>query len=193
MNNVYLDSWNSGHYQAHLEGTGWRRKIRVRWYGELCAEQAAAVLELKIRSGQVGTKRRFDLGTFDASGGVDFERIRECLVGAELPADLKCEIDSMKPALLNRYRREYFVSLDGRLRLTVDGDQSFYEVGGGKNPDLVRWRCDGDEIIELKYAMPDEDAALQAGQYFPFRLTRHSKYARGISLIHSEPPQRYVL
>lgn len=193
VNNVYLDSRILGNYQAHMEGVSCRHKTRVRWYGDLRAAQATAVLELKIRRGLVGNKRRFELGIFDTSRGVDDELIRTSLAGAGLPSDLKCSVDSMQPTLLNRYRREYFVSLDNKLRLTVDSDQSFYGIGVGNDSALVRWRSDEDEIIELKYAVADDDVAARASQHFPFRLSRHSKYARGISLTRFEPLERYVI
>jgi hypothetical protein len=153
---------------------------------------SAAVLELKIRRGLVGKKRRFELGIFDTSRGVDPELIRARLADASLPADLKCTIDCLQPTLLNRYCREYFVSLDDKLRLTVDSDQSFRRIGVGTDSALIQWRSDEDEIIELKYAVENEDAATRASQHSPFRLARHSKYARGISLTRFEPLERYV-
>ena len=94
---------------------------------------------------------------------------------------------------MNRYHRQYFESQDRKLRLTVEREQSFFPVSVSMGYPRTRWRQDDNEVVELKYALSDEALADHAAQLFPFKLTRHARYARGIDLAHMESVPLYLL
>lgn len=175
INNLYLDTVDMSYYRLTSAGVSRRRKVRVRWYGDAEAEGGPATLEVKIKSGFVGWKESYPLEDFSLGSGPG--RVMHSFERSDLPEALMDDLHCLEPSLLNRYRRRYFRSADGRYRLTVDSDQSFalpYRKADAALSDVV---------VEVKYdAEADKTAALVAGR-FPFRLSRNSKYANGIELL----------
>ena len=184
VNNVYLDSEDFSYYQDHIAGVGIRQKYRLRWYGPLSGDPVAVVLERKLRTGQVACKMRVSLGRIDTARGINAWTIRTVLAGTQMRSDVRVALASLKPVLLNRYHRQYFESVDGTLRLTLDQDQSFAPVSVSERHPAARWRRQADVVLEFKYAVDAEATAARAAQALPFRLARHSKYIQGIELVH---------
>ena len=184
VNNVYLDSEDFSCYQDHVAGVGIRQKYRLRWYGPFGGGPVPVVLERKLRTGQVASKRRVTLGRLDPAGGLSAGTIRTVLAGVQMRPDVRVALAALRPVLLNRYHRQYFESQDRKLRLTLDRDQWFAPVSVSDRQPDARWRRQADTVLELKYAVDAEDAAASAAQALPFRLARHSKYIHGIELVH---------
>ena len=185
INNVYLDTWNLGSYHDNAAGVATRQKFRIRWYGADAREAVDAVLERKMKAGHVGVKQRVPLGAMPAGTLLAVSGVRRALANARASFALQSQLDSLVPVLLNRYRRDYFASSDGRLRLTVDRRQrfaAFRRAGNGAPP---AWRHLDEVVLELKYAVGDDELAAHATQAFPFRLVRHSKYVLGVDMITS--------
>ena len=183
VNNVYLDSWNLDSYEDNAAGVAKRQKLRIRWYGSDERGAVDAVLERKMKAGHVGVKQRVPLGVMPAETMFTAPGVRRALANASVGCGLQAQLASLVPVLLNRYQRDYYASRDGRLRLTVDRRQqfaAFRRMGDGAPP---VWRHLDEVVLELKYAVCDEERAAQATQVIPFRLARHSKYVCGIDLI----------
>ena len=51
VNNLYLDTEGLDNYQDNVSGVGDRRKVRLRWYGDLFGDVDRPVLEFKIKRG----------------------------------------------------------------------------------------------------------------------------------------------
>jgi len=88
----------------------------------------------------------------------------------------------LKPALLNRYERVYYLSADKKYRVTLDTKMEFYSI----NPVMEYFKsfCDDEKtVLELKYNQQDFDGVEKITQFFPFRLTKNSKYVIGIDRI----------
>ena len=185
INNVYLDTWKLDSYNDNAAGVATRQKYRIRWYGADAREAVEAVLERKMKAGHVGMKQRVPLDVMPAGTLLAASGVRRALATARAGSTLKSQVASLVPVLLNRYQRDYFASCDGRLRLTVDRRQrfaAFRRVGHGAPP---VWRHLDEVVLELKYAVGDDELAAHATQAFPFRLARHSKYVCGIDMITS--------
>ena len=185
INNVYLDTWNLGSYHDNAAGVATRQKFRIRWYGADVREAVDAVLERKMKAGHVGVKQRVPLGAMPAETLLAASGVRRALATARAGFALQSQLDSLVPVLLNRYHRDYFASCDGRLRLTVDRRQrfaAFRRAGNGAPP---IWRHLDEVVLELKYAVGDDELAAHATQAFPFRVARHSKYVCGVDMITS--------
>jgi hypothetical protein len=90
----------------------------------------------------------------------------------------------MSPVLLNRYRRRYFVSHDGRYRLTVDSELGYQAVARRLNRFPTWVGSDGRVIVELKFGLGDADGASRIASRFPFRVTRSSKYVLGVEALY---------
>ena len=183
VNNIYFDSLDLGCFGENLSGVSGRTKCRLRWYGEGTAARKA-VLEFKERRNLSGSKRRHDVEFQAELGDLSFDEIlRTTTLG--LPDPERTRFDGMVEAvLLNHYRRRYFVSFDGRVRVTVDRDLAFYDQRSRRGPD-TRFRANSPDIIvlECKYASDDDAHTRQAISDLPARLTRCSKYALGVQWI----------
>ncbi len=180
VNNVYLDSPALGDYHDHVQGVTNRAKMRVRWYGPCGVTLDKPVLEHKIKRGEVGGKVSHPLPTLHLAADEPInviEAIRNC---PEVPAMLRAAGGGRMPSLVNRYQRRYFVSSDGRFRLTVDWDLRFADFRRFISHGAF-FSADFAVIIELKYAPSyDDSAAAAVANSLPFRLARCSKYVLGI-------------
>jgi hypothetical protein len=111
------------------------------------------------------------------------EDLLSVIDNSALPAWAREVLYQMKPSLVNRYRRHYFMSFDGNFRITLDDELSYYSVGQNNNHYFEKHVSD-DTIIELKYERGLDDIAPQVSNKLPFRLTKSSKYVNGIELLH---------
>jgi hypothetical protein len=181
VNNVYFDTPSFDHYHANVRGIADRVKCRIRWYGAPLGPIQRPTLELKRRHGLVGSKESHPLRPFDLDAGLDAGGLFE---KSEVPAPLRCDLAPLRPVLLNRYRRRYFVSRDESYRLTLDTDLGFRTPtpGPGRSPTWVG--RDGRVIVELKFGIGKEDEGARIATRFPFRLTRSSKYVVGVDTLY---------
>ena len=86
-----------------------------------------------------------------------------------------------QPALINQYRRDYFVSPDGVIRCTLDYDQIFYDQRHTVRPNLIhRLTANGIIVVEVKAPVELEERLERAMDSFPIPRMRHSKYVDGL-------------
>jgi hypothetical protein len=83
--------------------------------------------------------------------------------------------------LLVRYRREYYVSADRRVRVTLDLDQAAYDQQLGLRPNL-RFRLPVSDLIVIEVKADREHAARvqEIVADFPVPRSRNSKYVQGM-------------
>lgn len=179
VNNIYFDTYNLNSFFDNTEGVAWRRKYRIRWYGDLFGRIIDPTLEIKDKRGLVGTKSSYKLESFVIDKDMSFERINDCIRESELPLIIKREIMSMCPTLLNRYKRRYYVSKNEIIRSTIDDGLIFYKIHRYFNNFKQISMCPK-VVLELKYAVSNDSAAQTVSQFFPFRVSKSSKYANGI-------------
>lgn len=181
VNNIYFDTPSFDHYHANVRGVANRVKCRIRWYGAPLGPIARPVLELKRKRGLVGSKESHPLRPFDLDAGFDAQGVFE---KSELPGPLLCDLASLRPVLVNRYLRRYFVSRDQSHRLTLDSELGFRTptCGVSRAPSWVG--RDGRVILELKFGIGNEDEATRIATRFPFRLTKSSKYVVGMDTLY---------
>ena len=86
--------------------------------------------------------------------------------------------------LLNRYKRKYVQSSDGDYRITLDTDMVYYNINSYNNLFLHKAVDYSNTIVELKYNYDKDESAEHIVKYFPFRLTKSSKYVTGIDAIN---------
>jgi hypothetical protein len=181
VNNIYFDDRDLGSLRSNVDGTAWREKLRIRWYGELFGRIENPTLELKIKRGLLGTKRPYALDAFAFDRDFEQEMLgRSIRNGGTLPEDMRRRFADVQPVLINRYHRCYFRSADGRFRITVDTRQKFLPVRARGNTFLPRCSNANDVVLELKYAQEHDEEAAAVTNHFPFRLTKSSKYVSGM-------------
>lgn len=185
VSNVYFDSptlaaWNDNH-----DGNNLRRKLRLRWYGERWHVDRAT-LEAKCRAGRVGWKWHAQVTAPIDLAHWRWQRVHDQL-RHHLPPAFRLLLEEQPLAsLVNRYRRQYFVSRDRQLRLTIDRDLRVWPQLGHARPSLGRPAHKVDAlVVEVKCAIEAEQLAAEALATIPLRVGRHSKYALGIESLQN--------
>jgi SPX domain protein involved in polyphosphate accumulation len=180
INNIYFDTPWMDHYDDNLSGSARRGKVRIRWYHDLIGLIEDAILEFKKKEGWVGWKESYPLATFRFDPSFTHAAGQSMLMNSDLPAPIIERLQGYQYSLVNRYRREYYATRDQRFRVTLDTDLSYYRVARLSNPLFARTVEHDTLILELKYDGEYELQAKQVASQFPFRMTRSSKYVRGV-------------
>ena len=185
INNIYFDTPGFDFFYDNVNGHQLRKKIRIRWYDETFARQEKLMLEYKLKNGLLGDKISYPLADIYTGEGFEFAQMRNEIKTCQLPIQVANELLVNYPTLLNRYIREYFISDDGKCRITLDRDLSFFRIHSGKNYFNTCYNLSGDMIMEMKYDPVDEPIANAISQKFPFRITKSSKYVIGVQNLYA--------
>ena len=183
VNSLYFDNHSLDFYQHNVQGSQERLKIRLRWYDDL--ENALDPnLEFKIKVGLLGSKETIACQNFSSAG--DLPTIHDLLIGENNFASLtKHKLKNLQPVLLISYFRRYFQSADKKYRLTIDRDLRFYQI----NNNQISWNTKlqiNATILELKYDQQNDAEADKISSFFPFRMTKSSKYVLGMLKIYPQ-------
>ena len=183
VNNIYFDSADLINFTDAIMDSGERAKYRIRWYHEQWCSVQNPFLELKIRKNYFVKKDRYPLDPFNLKEIQSIGAARKLFKGAPIEKSLRGVLNTLKPILFNRYLRSYYQSSDGNIMLTVDRQIRVAPSGLGKAP---CWKIDRHNIIvEIKYDPEFEEQAMMVMAEFPFRMTKHSKYLRGVASLFS--------
>jgi SPX domain protein involved in polyphosphate accumulation len=185
VNNIYFDSLNMKSYFDNSDGLRNRRKVRIRWYGDLFGFIEKPVLELKHKNGLLGRKESYPLPPFSISPDFRPEGVVEAFKKAEIPEVLRMDMLSLQPTLLNRYSRRYFQSASRNYRITIDSDMEFYRIDLPGSALLEKSVDMANTILELKYDRDNDRNAATITNFFPFRLSKNSKYAGGVERLYA--------
>lgn len=183
INNIYLDSESFRCYWENVDGVSPRFKQRIRWYGALHQDNAAATLEIKRKYNAVGDKLRIPLGGFNSAEAINDDGVAALLRSAVGDRRFLSHGDGFKCVLVNRYLRRYFTTFDGLFRATLDRELQFYPVDNGRRTSDVALQKNV-AVVEIKYAREHDRLAREILGYFPFRPTRISKYVYGVDMLH---------
>jgi hypothetical protein len=172
INNVYFDTPNYMAYQENVDGVSDRRKFRVRWYGEDVRDVRNPQLEIKIKSNQLGRKETYPVDAFTLD---DFEKVKRAVSAY---SQLRLQFI---PTLINSYHRAYYGTSDGKFRITVDWGLRYFSLLRARRFTNYAITDEG-TVVELKYDEAMDEQSDWVRQYIPFRLTKSSKYVRGMNL-----------
>jgi hypothetical protein len=184
INNIYLDTPSRRYYFENVDGFSTRRKARIRWYGDLAGFVPKPILEFKIKDGLLGCKKASPLRPFTLDERFSYEHLRELLRTGPLAAETRALLQFLEPALINRYRRKYYLSADGLYRVTIDFDLQFYNVHPWGAGFLSRYLLSDRMVLELKYGRSHHHHASEIASALPFRLSRMSKYVLGMDCLN---------
>jgi SPX domain protein involved in polyphosphate accumulation len=184
INSLYLDTADMENYYDNVYGAETRRKVRVRWYGSMTGPIARPMLEIKVKEGLVGKKLSYEMASFTLDERFCCGVFQDLVGRSTLPQVVRDDLRTLSPVLLNCYQRKYFATRGDSFRITVDYSQVFWKINDVfRNSLLHRQRNDRDVIVELKYSVEEERRADRAAGYFPFRVTRNSKYVQGVERV----------
>ena len=180
INNIYLDDQNLSFFKNNRIGIAKRKKIRIRWYGDLFGKTNQPKLEYKLKDGLLGDKWIFDLPEFIIEPGFANRSLVELFTTSTLPQSIIEDLQPLKPTLLNTYYRSYFLSADKKFRITLDESMAYYRFDYPRAYFKAAHRTPSDFIIELKYLPSEDKLAHKISGKFPFRMDKSSKYVNGI-------------
>jgi hypothetical protein len=179
VNSIYFDTPDLDSYNDHLAGVPERRKLRFRWYGE-SLRYARGQMEIKNKSERAGWKitqpieQDFDLEA------LDWLQIMQGL--QQSSSGMVHELLSVvQPAVLTVYWREYFISSDDLIRLTLDSELQAYDQWFTPQPNLwFRQPPDESLILEFKSDVANASVLADIIAHFPNRVERRSKYVAAV-------------
>jgi hypothetical protein len=186
VNSVYFDTWDVEGVLDNLDGASERNKLRWRWYGPSWFVEHSH-LEIKSKRGSVGFKELCPIqASFDPQRETTWD---DALAVLRQQADDRFRVWLSQVScatILNHYEREYYVSWDGQIRLTLDTQLAVYDQRFSRRPNL---RCPtplpDTMVIELKADTALADRLSDVLNTLPFRPERNSKYINGF-LVTSE-------
>jgi len=179
VNSLYLDTPHLSSLNDNLMGLTRRRKLRLRWYGE-ANSGIQPILELKQKHNQLGQKKQLSLAcTLDLSA--PWREIMEAIRAGAPPAWRTLLQTVTQPTLLNHYQREYYVTPDEVVRVTLDYAQGAYDQRFAPRPNLtIQLPIDDTVVIEVKAAKDQGTRLREVVAWFPVSRSRNSKYAGGL-------------
>lgn len=197
---VYYDTRDLRFYWEKIEGLRFRRKLRIRHYGETgCATDGSPVfVEIKQRVNRVTQKRRIRLRLCEArrlcSGDTTIEHSAEQESFVREIGRLVSALD-LQPVATTGYRREAFVGegADLGLRVTIDHrvvgrDRDFHPAAPSENRFVIPR---GTSVVEVKanervpYWITDLTARMNLS------VVRMSKYCQSVEVFGRAPRSRF--
>jgi len=180
INNVYFDSHDLETFGENLLGASARSKVRYRWYGEHPAP-GPGILEVKRKRNSFGWKLHYTVPESPYREGATWSEVRRRLLELLPPEGRIWLLEHPEPALLNRYLRRYFLSGDGKVRVTLDTHQGVWDQRAGSRVNLSRRAPFPDFLtVEVKCERQDWETASRYIQGIPLRVSRYSKYVTGL-------------
>ncbi len=180
VKNVYFDTWDCRAFAENLAGASARSKVRYRWYGSSAMPDAGA-LEIKRKRNFFRWKLLYEVAEAPYRPGASWQEIRQALLASLAPEGRRWLEGNPLPVLINRYRRRYFLSADGRIRATVDTALGIWDQRFDSHPSYRR-RANQPAVVvvEFKFGRRDRHLASDIIRSMPLRVSRFSKYASGI-------------
>lgn len=187
VRSIYFDDMRLSACRANLDGSGNRRKLRLRWYDSL-QPVSDFYFEVKWRDNRVTGKHRLQLRTEIPLAQMSYAQIGrqlERVVPDHLMRDL---VLYSEPIVIVEYNREHFASDDG-LRITLDYDITYYDQTGRRTISTSFPRqFEGLVVLEGKTPIGREAELRRWLHPFAPRVGRCSKYIHGcvqLGLIHA--------
>lgn len=183
INNVYFDTPDFDSYNENLAGISSRKKLRLRWYDNQL-QKVEGTLELKCKRNLQGWKITQKLEKI-----LDFTQNSWAEIRQEIRPQLKPELFDYfdrfyNPVLINRYQREYYLSFDRKVRITLDFAQDAYDQRLSKYPNLARSILSAEQmVVEVKADRQYASFLSEAIASLPLRVGKHSKYALAMEAI----------
>jgi len=174
VNNIYFDTEDLVTFKENVMGIADRKKYRVRWYGKNLKKINQPIFEIKIKKNQLGEKISNPFSNFDLSNLIFSQKEIQKFSKAILP---------LQPTLLNSYSRSYYGSFDGKFRITIDRNLRYFSLLNKQKFDSYLVEDQG-IVMEIKYDESMDGKTDEITQFFPYRLTKSSKYVSGLELVN---------
>ncbi|NQY75055.1 MAG: VTC domain-containing protein [Candidatus Margulisbacteria bacterium] len=166
VHNVYFDTLDLTHFWDNIDGHSLRQKVRLRHYTpeHFTQDTFKGNLEIKKKNAEVGTKEVIPIKEVFTK-----ETLRTI-------SDQFNWMNNYFPVLINQYKRHYFLSLNGKYRVTLDENLVYRSFNDVKNiKDTLN-------VLEIKYDIEKEADLPDISHFLNIRSSKNSKYCRGIQM-----------
>jgi hypothetical protein len=185
INNVYFDTWDLNSYTSNIKEVSARSKLRYRWYGH-SIEPTAGALEIKSKRNLYGWKFRYNIENLKFAKTDSWKTIRS-IIRKKLPVDWRTHFDHRpQPVLINRYLRDYFISRNRKVMITLDTRQS---VIGQRDKRYPNFKSNSKKIDSIVLEVKTDRANYEYVSSFmcdlPLVWSGYSKYVEGLNAIRS--------
>ena len=183
VNNIYYDTYDFGAYFTSTSGLSPRIKVRFRWYGDLFGV-INPVLEFKMKRSDRNSKLSYALDPIRVLENSRMSSVKQKInENKAIPVDIKNIIKSLKPTLLNRYLRSYFLSEDKKSRITIDSQLSFSPLADSIKFKQTKVIPKKFIVLEMKFSGTDDKASrIMTEISSSFYLSKMSKYSMGLEI-----------
>ena len=180
VNSIYFDNSNYSSIRQNLDGVSNKKKIRVRWYGEIFNAEIQPQIENKSRINQHNYKITKKLKRFRSKSLFDLISFKKYIHDEKNGKDeINFYLNNLYPSLLVSYRRKYFVF--DNIRITLDTGLKFINLAKINIFSKKNFLCiNKKQIIELKYSDKFHFQAAKITKMFNNRLDKFSKYQIGL-------------
>ena len=179
INSLYFDSYDLASIDESLNGSSLRTKIRCRWYGDLI-QKGKVTLELKKKQGHISWKLlKKDIFTVNAfSKNWDDFMYPDIMSGL---TTIGLSSHNQFPSSIVRYRRKYFISSDGKIRVTIDDQLQFFDQRLSSEPNVkISENSHLGIVLEVKLQETDSNMLPLISNAINFIPSRFSKYCESL-------------
>ena len=187
VNNIYFDSFNYKAFNDNLTGLPSRLKVRYRWYGELFSENNTneGSLEFKFRKNIYGYKKVFKIKDLTLNLNTKWSEIKNKILNA-LTQEYKILYNrNSEKILINQYKREYFISKNKKLRITLDKNIKIFDQRFTFDKPNFKFKnyTQDYSVMEFKFNKEDKILLNDLDISVPIKASRNSKYINGVRSI----------
>jgi SPX domain protein involved in polyphosphate accumulation len=168
VNSIYFDTSNYTSIRQNLDGVSYKKKIRIRWYGKSDII-TNPVVEIKSKKGFETKKVSFQIKELENIKINNLVKIKE-----QLNTKLKSK-KIINPVLSTHYKREYFISLNGKIRATIDYNLKSIFLNNFSQIDIIK-NFKNICILELKYSTSLDKYVRDNLKDITLRLSKNSKF-----------------
>ena len=184
INNIYFDSLDYKAFNDNLVGLPSRLKVRYRWYGNLFSNDTKneGSLEFKFKKNIYGYKKIFKINDLTLNLNSNWKDIKNKIL-KKLTPEYKILFDqNSEKILINRYKREYFISRDKKLRVTLDKNIEIFDQRTSLIKPNFRFKNFTQDhlVIEFKFNKEDKVFLNDLDINIPIKASRNSKYVNGV-------------
>ena len=187
INNIYYDSFDFKAFNDNLVGLPSRLKVRYRWYGNLFSndKKNEGSLEFKFKKNIYGYKKIFKISDLTLNLNSNWKDIKKRIL-KKLTPEYKILFDrNSEKILINRYKREYFISRDKKLRVTLDRNIEIFDQRTALIKPNFKFKNFTQDylVIEFKFNKEDKMFLNDLDINIPIKASRNSKYINGVRSI----------
>jgi len=180
INNIYFDTLSLTSFEANIKEFSKRFKVRFRWFDNFNNKKNGN-LEIKSKDNIYGWKDRFPVNKIEVSENKSWKEISKRIING-VPNNIKILLKEYSvPVIINQYCRKYFVTSDGKFRVTIDRNQKNYDQLNRSKPNLSK-NCELSDnlVLEVKFNKEEETQLQNLLSEIPIKYSKNSKYVNAV-------------